>query len=592
MQQQHPSAWLDSFENGQYQASWRFDLPVGVLEARVPDQVVAALDEVEKATQRGLYAVGFVAYEAAHALNPHLPPLLPQAGLPLVWFCLFRERRPAAAAKGLPKPSRSALRLEPSRSQADYLQAVTAIHQAIERGETYQINYTFPLDGIWRGDPLQVYRSLLDRQRPAFGALLETGSHTIISASPELFFSLRNGVIVTRPMKGTAPRGRFSAEDLTLADQLRQSPKERAENLMIVDLLRNDLGRIAVTGSVRAERLFEVASYPTVHQMTSTISARLQPETELVDIFRALFPCGSVTGAPKRRSMEIIAQLEQQPRGIYCGAIGYLAPEGECCFSVAIRTLLLDHGTGRTSMGVGSGITWGSEPMAEYVECLTKAAFLQQEDQSGLLESLLQVDGGYPLLEQHLERLCWSAGRLGYACDRQRIRQQLLEHAACENGSQKTRLLLAADGGFQINSSALQPLQEPLRIAVSAQPVDPNDPVLYLKTEQRERYEKARQEHPDADEVLLCNRQGELTEGSFTNLVLNLDGTLLTPPLTCGLLPGVLRQQLLAQGTISEQVLCPADLLRADEIWLINSVRGWLKGELLPATLNRLSAVQ
>lgn len=513
-------------------------------------------------------------------MSQYLPALPPQDGLPLAWFALFGKRCEVVAGEGLPQGAVPSPQVTPECCQMAYDHAVSRIHEAIGQGETYQINYTFTLQGNCQLDPLPFYRQLLQSQQPAFGAFLQIGSHTILSASPELFFSVQDGVITTRPMKGTASRGRYPAEDVLQVQCLRNSPKEQAENLMIVDLLRNDLGQIAKTGSVQTTALFDVESYPTVHQMTSTIAARLQPETGMVDIFRALFPCGSVTGAPKRSSMALIAELEAHPRGVYCGAIGYLAPEGEACFSVAIRTLLLDHHTNRISMGVGSGITWDAEPLAEYAECLTKAVFLQQGERPRLLESLLLVDGVYPRLEHHLERLCWSAGRLGYVCDRQRIRQVLLGHAGYGNGVQKTRLLLAINGDCEIESSALQPLREPLRIAVSAHPVDPDDLMLYFKTEQRELYDAARCEYPAADEVLLCNAKGELTEGSFTNLVLKLDNRLVTPPLACGLLPGIMRQELLEQGIVSEQVLYPADLLRADEIWLINSVRGWLWGEL------------
>ncbi|MDK9717374.1 MAG: aminodeoxychorismate synthase component I [Trichlorobacter sp.] len=572
-----PTILLDSCSTDQFSVSWRFGGHVSTLVAETADQVVTVLEQAEAASQQGLYAVGFVAYEAAHALNPHLPSLPSEPGLPLVWFALFQQRVQVKAGADLPDNTCPAPLLAPESSQTDYEIAISRIHQAIEQGETYQINHTFQLKGHWQGDPLQLYRSLLEAQRPAFGSFLDIGSHTVISASPELFFSIRNGLITTRPMKGTAPRGRFLAEDQTLANQLQQNAKERAENLMIVDLLRNDLGQVAQTGTVQTEALFAVESFPTVHQMTSTITAKLLPETSLVAIFQALFPCGSVTGAPKRRSMELIAGIEGQPRGIYCGTIGYLAPGGEMAFSVAIRTLLLNKQTSRISMGVGSGITWDARPAAEYAECLHKAAFLAQRPTPRLLESLLLEDGSYPRLERHLDRLCWSASRLGYSCDQQQIRQALLEHAAGTTGQHKTRLLLAQDGRYQIESSELQQIQQPLKIAVATTPADPNNLLLYLKTEQRERYNQARQEQPEADEVLLINDRGELTEGSFTNLVLKLDNRLVTPPLACGLLPGVMRQELLEQGTIEEQVLYLRDLQRADEIWLINSVRGWLR---------------
>lgn len=575
-----PTILLDSCSPDRFSASWRFDGYVRTLVAETTDQVVSVLEQAEAATQQGLYAVGFVAYEAARALNTHLPGLAAKPGLPLAWFALFSERHQAVKAN-LSTSITAAPRLVPASPPAAYENAISRIHTAIEQGETYQINHTFQLQGQFQGDPLQLYHSLIQAQQPAFGAYLDIGSHTVISASPELFFTVQDGTITARPMKGTAPRGRFPAEDQGLADQLRQNAKEQAENLMIVDLLRNDLGQIARTGTVQTEALFEVETYPTVHQMTSTITAQLKQDIGLLELFRSLFPCGSVTGAPKRRSMELIAGIEGQPRGIYCGAIGYLAPGGEMTFSVAIRTLLLNQQTGQISMGVGSGVTWDAQAPSEYAECLNKAAFLRPRLQPRLLESLLLEDGSYPRLERHLNRLGWSANRLGYCCDHEQIRQALREHAIGKTGRHKTRLLLAQDGSYQVESSPLQPLAQPLKLAIAAATVNPNDLLLYLKTEQRQRYEQARKEHPEADEVLLCNNRGELTEGSFTNLVLKLDGRLLTPPLCCGLLPGVMRQELLEQQTITEQMLYPQDLQRAEEIWLINSVRGWLRAEMM-----------
>jgi len=552
-----PTILLDSCAEGDFGRSWRFSGHVTTLRAMTPEEVQPVLAEAETATEQGLYVVGFVAYEAASALNPHLPALPPRPGLPLAWFALFRERHAAVAGSEPPHGEGPELSLAATLDQSAYTDTVQRIHAAIARGESYQINHTFPLQGRFDGDPLHLYRQLLQSQRPAFGAYLDTGSHTIISASPELFFELLDGIVVTRPMKGTAPRGRFSDEDRTLARELCRSPKERAENLMIVDLLRNDLGQVARTGTVQTELLFACESYPTVHQMTSTITAHLKNGCGLVELFRALFPCGSVTGAPKRRSMEIIASLEQQPRGVYCGAIGHLAPGNEAAFSVAIRTLLLEKENGSISMGVGSGITWDAQPSAEYAECLAKAAFLTTAPAQRLLESLLLENGRYPLLDRHLDRLCWSASRLGHHCDRAVIRNALLAHGDGRFGRYKARLLLSADGTVQIDSVPLEPLAQPLRLAMDRQAVEPDDLSLFLKTDQRQRYEEARQRHPEADEVLLRNNCGELTEGSFTNLVLKLDGRLVTPPLACGLLPGVMREEELRQGVIAEQVLYP-----------------------------------
>lgn len=577
-----PLARLDGW--GRPGASWLFDDYRETLTAWRPDEVLTVLEEAEAATEQGWYAVGFVAYEAAHALNPHLPSLPPLAGLPLAWFALFGRRLPATDAQQHPERGATARALSPRLNQSQHAAGVQQIHEAIAAGHSYQINYTFPLCGAFPDQPYNLYQNLLTAQQPSFGALLDTGRHLILSASPELFFHRQNGTITTRPMKGTSLRGRFPVEDRAFARQLLDSAKERAENLMIVDLLRNDLGQIAQTGSVTVDKLFELEQYPSVHQLTSTIRARLQPETGLVGIMQALFPCGSVTGAPKRRSMELISELEMAPRGIYCGAIGLLSPGGEAIFSVAIRTLLLDRETQTACMGVGSGITWDAQPDAEYAECLAKAAFLITPHPPRLLESLRLVEGHYPLLERHLARLSWSASRLGHRYDRGATERVLQAHAATASGTRKVRLLLTVDGQLTIESAPLEPDRAPLRLAVAGQMVDPADGSLYLKTDQRDRYNAARQGHPEADEVILVNNRGELTEGSYHNLVLRLDNRLVTPPVTCGLLPGVMREELLEQGVIVEQLLHPSDLERADQIWLVNAVRGWRRGLLLPGT--------
>ncbi|HZV82071.1 MAG TPA: chorismate-binding protein, partial [Geobacteraceae bacterium] len=352
-------------------------------------------------------------------------------------------------------------------------------------------------------------------------------------------------------------------------------PKERAENLMIVDLLRSDLGIVAETGTVRVERLFAVESYPTVHQMTSTISARLRQGTSLTEIFRALFPCGSVTGAPKRRSMEIIAGLERSPRGVYCGTVGCVAPGGEATFSVAIRTLLLDRTTSRLTLGVGSGVTWDSRPGDEYRECLGKSAFLHADPGPFvLIETMRGENGVIPRLERHLGRMAASAEYFRYPFDREKA-LSLLATVAATGNPLRLRLTLDAGGEFSLTTSALVADSGPVRLGMAGAPVDPRDRFRYHKTSRREILDRERLGRSDCDEVLFSNSRGELTEGSYHNLVLRLDGRLVTPRLESGLLPGVLREELLERGEIRETTLHPGDLYRAEEIWLINSLRGW-----------------
>ena len=570
-----PTILLDAFGDGRFASSWRFSGYVETVIATSPAEVIEALHRVEQAAADGLYAAGFVTYEAASALNPDLPSAIPVDGLPLAWFAIFRERSSVEAGRDV-SSSGTTVAMAPRKSPEEYAVDAGRIRSYIAAGDCYQVNYTFPLEERFTGNLQGLYSRAGAAQRAQFCAYLDAGRFAILSASPELFFSLQDGVITTRPMKGTARRGRWREEDREALEQLRESTKDRAENLMIVDLLRNDLGIVAETGSVAVESLFDVETYPTVHQMTSTISARLRSGIGLTDIFTALFPCGSVTGTPKRRSMEIIAELEVAPRGIYCGAIGVVAPGGEALFSVAIRTLLYDAQTNRLTMGVGSAVTWDSEAPSEYAECLDKGAFLnRQQHDFRLIESLRLEHGAYTLLARHMARLSASAEFFGFSCDPETVRQTLARHAATTSGLLKVRLLLSADGSVDISSEPLPVRTAALRVAVSTRRVDSGDTMRYHKTTCRELLDTARSARTDCDEVLLVNEHGQLTEGSYHTLVVMLDGQLVTPPLDCGLLPGVLREELLEQGTIAEKVLIPEDLKRTEELWMINSVRGW-----------------
>jgi len=579
-----PLVLLDGCTSDALGASWRFSGISGVLQATKAAEVLPVLVEVERAAAAGWYAAGFVAYEAAAGLNPDLVSLPPRDGLPLAWFALYRERRRVGCAADLPPDDAPAiLGLEPLRGRKRYTADIGRIRDYIAAGDSYQVNYTMPLVGRFAGNPLALYRRVCDNQQAPFCACIDTGEFTIISASPELFFELREGRITTRPMKGTARRGRWPAEDREAAARLAENPKERAENLMIVDLLRNDLGMVAETGSVQVDRLFAVERYPTVLQMTSTVTARPARGTGLTDIFRSLFPCGSVTGAPKRRSMELIASLEGMPRGVYCGAIGYVAPGGEALFSVAIRTLQIEQATGRMILGVGSGVTWDSDAGAEYAECLAKSVFTERQSSAfDLIETLRREEGAYYLLERHLARLAASAAYFGRPCDPDRLRRELEQHAPSATGLHKVRLLLAPDGMARIDSEPLHPDPDGhgLRLGLAAERVAATDPFCYHKTTRRERFDRCRALRPDCDELLFINHEGELAEASYHTLVLRLGADLVTPPLSSGLLPGVLRAELLERGEIVEGVLAPADLHRAEEIWLINSVRGWRRAYL------------
>lgn len=560
-------------------ASWRFFGRIATIAAYTPAEVVPSLFKVEEAAANGRFAVGFVAYEAAAALNDALVSLPPLDDLPLVWFAVFTDRQRIEKTAEIPGKTGEILSFCNGLDQSRYLRDVEEVRARIALGECYQANYTFSCSAPHVADPEAVYRHIMRTQKASYCAWLNTGRFAVMSASPELFFSRAGNRIVTRPMKGTAARGMERGGDALSLARLAADPKERAENLMIVDLLRNDLGMISETGSVRVEALFDVETYPTLHQMTSTITAELKPDTGLLQLFRALFPCGSVTGAPKRKTMEILASLEARPRGVYCGAIGMVAPGNEAIFSVPIRTLVCDLETHAVTMGVGSGITWDSDPRAELAECHTKMGFAGSSlPDSGLIESLRCEQGSCARMERHLERMAWSARRIGIPFDLEEAESVLTTHAAALSGVNKVRLLLSAQGALSVTSGPIKADEGPLRIALSATAVDPGDLSLYLKLSERSSYEAVKGAHPDADEVVMTNTRGELTEGTFHNLVLKLNGRLVTPPVPSGLLPGVMRGALLDEGVIAEQVLYPADLEAAEEIWLINSVRGWRPG--------------
>jgi para-aminobenzoate synthetase/4-amino-4-deoxychorismate lyase len=577
--------------------------PVGVLEARRPREVADALSAAESAAARGLWVAGFVAYEAAPGLDPALVVRDgdPRGGLPLAWFAMFERREEVAPLE----PPASEVPLDGSAWRASidretYERSVARIRGLIAAGETYQVTRTLRLRARVGGDDRGLYRDLALAQRGGFAAYLNLGRHRVLSASPELFFRLdaedpitgAAGVdrITVRPMKGTAPRGRWLAEDEGAAARLVASPKERAENAMIVDLLRNDLGRIARPGSVRVTRMFEAERYETVWQLTSTVVGELEPATGLPEVFRALFPSGSVTGAPKVRTMRIIGELEDSPRGVYCGAIGYLAPTGSgeprANFNVAIRTILLDRETGAAEYGVGGGITFDSSANAEHDEVLAKARVLTAARPAfELFEAIRHdEDGGFRHLAEHLDRLGASARYFGFRFDPEAA-TSALKRAADERGAGdlRIRLTLARDGTLatSVSTPPVAPAG-PVRVAVDGEPVDPSDVWLFHKTTRRAPYERRRERRPDVDDVILVNTRGEVTESTIANVAARIDGRWVTPPLDAGLLPGTGRAVLVREGRLAERPI-PADAFRsAEEIALVSSVRGWRAAELVP----------
>ncbi|WP_448592962.1 aminodeoxychorismate synthase component I [Thermoflexus hugenholtzii] len=556
----------------------RFCYPLRVIEVTDRSDVLPALHEVERSVrEKELHAVGWVAYEAAPAWDGALR-VRPSASSPLLWFGLYRDPEPI----DLPRiTSRRALGpWRPLITEETYREAILRIKDYIERGDTYQVNYTFPLCAFFRGDPFELFVSLVRSQRPRYPVYLDAGRYVVCSASPELFFRRNGSELVSRPMKGTAPRGRTWQEDQMRAERMRTSEKERAENVMIVDMVRNDMGRIARLGTVRVAEIFEVERYPTLLQMTSTV--RSETDASLVDIFGAMFPAASITGAPKVRTMEIIAELEAYPRGIYTGAIGWIAPDLRAQFNVAIRTVVVDRERQVAIFGVGGGVVWDSEPEREYRECLLKARILTEEwPDFDLLESMRwEPRIGYLLLERHLRRLAESACYFDFPYDEMEVRRVLEECAArLPLRPHKIRLQLSQEGSLKIQALPLEQasLRLPLRLGRSRDPVDSQNPFLYHKTTHRAIYEEARAARPDCDDVLLWNEKGEATESSMANLVVRMRGEWITPPVACGLLPGTLRGALLERGVLRERPINVTELALAEEIYLINSVRGWMQ---------------
>jgi para-aminobenzoate synthetase/4-amino-4-deoxychorismate lyase len=550
-----------------------------VVVARQINEVIGAFEHVEAEVAAGHWAAGFVSYEAAPAFDDVLA-VRANGGVPavpLLWFALYDDRvDPGPVGAG----EYELTSWGGVEDRDRYGQSLARIQSYIASGDTYQVNYTYRQSAQFRGDPLGFYADLLTAQSTSYGAYLDTGPFQVLSASPELFFHQQGSHIVCRPMKGTSARGRWPEEDRALLAALLVSDKERAENVMIVDLIRNDLGRVARFGTVNVDELFEVEQYETVWQLVSTVSADLRPRTSTLDVFRALFPCGSVTGAPKVRTMEIITELEAAPRGVYCGAIGMLAPPGTgapvAAFSVGIRTVTIDRDSGTASYGIGGGITHDSRTDQEYAEARTKARVLVRKAADfELFETLRWEAGrGYWFLREHLDRLQESAGYCGFRFDRAQAERELDAAAGgITNEMARVRLSLDEQGQMRIQIGELIQANQPLRVAVDSVPVDPADWRLFHKTSMRRRYRRARLRHPDADDVLMINGAGEITESTIANVIIRLDGRWVTPPLASGCLPGVMRRVLLEAGDIEEARVLVSDLARAEGLELINSVR-------------------
>ena len=555
-----------------------FRHPHKVIIAHSIEEVLPCFQLIQEAVSEGFYAAGFLSYESAPAFDPAFK-VNDGHSMPLLWFGIFSEPQPEVLNS---TGDYHLAEWNSSVSIAEYQASIMAIKQAIENGDTYQANYTIRLHSQFQGNDLSLFTKLKRAQSSNYCAYIHTGEHSIISASPELFFHLKDNQITTRPMKGTVARGKTFDEDQEKANWLYESEKNRAENVMIVDLLRNDVGVIAETGTVRVPKLFEIEHYPTVHQMTSTITANLKKNTELIDIFKALFPCGSITGAPKISTMDIIANLEKSPRDVYCGAIGYITPDHEAIFNVPIRTVMIDHQTGAATYGVGGGITWDSTSEDEYDEVLTKASLLTaNRPEFQLLESLLLNEGKWFLKDEHTTRLQNSAQYFGFQFDADIFEETLDECAQNHShGKLKVRLLLDKNGDMSIEAQPITVPTKPLVVTLADQPVDKDNPFLYHKTTNRDMYTQFQMKFTDVYDVLLWNEAREITEFTNGNIVLEMDGQYWTPPIESGLLAGTFREKLLTTGKIQEKVLTIDDLKTSHKIWFINSVRQWLEVQL------------
>ncbi|MES0402298.1 MAG: aminodeoxychorismate synthase component I [Hyphomicrobium sp.] len=568
-----------------------FTDPVEIIAADTPEEVPAALERLEAGVKNGLHAAGFFAYELGYVLEPKLAGLMPpDRNVPLLWLGLYEapvEMTGPEVENWLSTHTRSGsyffTDVTLAWDEAAYLKRFAEVQEKIRSGDIYQLNLTFKARFRLAGSPLTFFLDLRQKQRVAYGGIVDTGKVTVLSASPEVFIEQEGNTISTRPMKGTAPRAGTPESDAEARLQLSTDMKQRAENLMIVDLMRNDIGRISEIGSVSVTDLFTVETFQTLHQMTSGVRATLKDGIGMTELLQGIFPPGSVTGAPKIRAMELTRALEAEPRGVYCGAIGHISPEGRALFNVAIRTAVIFRDAAG-EMGIGSGVVFDSNGSKEYDECLLKMKFLTDPvKRFDLIETMLfEPETGLVLLERHIARLESSARYFGFAFDEVSVRKALSDAIEGQADRLRIRLLLSEAGVVTVTTTPLPPPDPDtiMRFVVSETTLDSSDVFLFHKTTRRELYDQEWQKYSEtmgAEEVIYINERGELAEGSRTTIFLERNGRLETPVLSSGLLPGTLRAELIAQGRAVEAVLTLEDLRSADAIFLGNSVRGLVR---------------
>jgi len=553
-----------------------FSHPYEILQTQNISEVRGILDQTENLVNvNNWHAAGFVSYEAAPAFD-QAAQTLNSVDFPLIWFGLY----PEPFVIELPKPQVNTITMDwkPDIDQASYNAAIERIRHAIAKGLTYQVNFTMRLKAEFDGNAWELFLQIA-RGQNKYAAYLDIGNQIICSASPELFFELNGDELTCRPMKGTAQRGKTTEEDTDQSKWLRASSKNQAENVMIVDMIRNDLGKIAGLGSVHVSDLFKIEKYPTLFQMTSTVKAK--SKQPLADIFSALFPCASITGAPKFSTMKIISELESSPRKIYTGSIGYIAPNRKAQFNVAIRTIVVNKEERKAEYGVGGGIVWDSDNQEEYNEAILKAQILSsnQVNDFSLFETILWTpESGYFLLDRHIARLTDSADYFDFPFSKLNL-EKLLGYISLNFKTQKrVKVLLNSKGAVAHSAIDFRAEDRIYKVYLADSPVNINNKFLYHKTTRREHYLLPKE---SAADTLLYNENNELTEFAIGNLVVNMHNELFTPPISCGLLPGTFRADLLESGRIKERIIHKSELDICSSIYLINSLRKWMEVNII-----------
>ena len=571
--------------------SYLFSNPLKIISCYRLEDVKDAFFELEDFLSKGYYAAGFISYEAGFSFEENLKGLRLDPGFPLIWFGIYkkpiifrhREKIDLFTNKNL---TYSINNLQFNISRKKYVDNIKKIKNFIKRGDTYQVNYTFKYKFNFSGSLPGFYEDLKSKQSVSYSSRIKTSEFSILSLSPELFFRKNKALMEVRPMKGTIDRGRDVDQDRRNIEILSQSLKDRSENVMIVDLLRNDLGRISRAGTVTTERLFEVERYETLLQMISIVKAKLKKNVSLYELFRAIFPSGSVTGAPKINTMKIINSLEKEPRRVYTGSVGFFAPNGDAVFNVAIRTVLINNKTKKGEMGIGSGIVIDSEPYKEFEECKLKADFVtKKKTDLKLIETILwQPDKSYFLLKEHIDRLSSSCEYFNFKFDKKYIRRMLkgLENEFKNRSDYRVRLLLGSDGNVKSSFSRISNNAVVQKVRFSDKRVSSRHVFLYHKTTDRELYNKEHKKWKKKGyfDIIFTNEKNQITEGAISNIIIKKGKTYYTPPVESGLLNGVFRKSLLKKIPLKEKVLYKKDVLCANEVYMVNSVRGMKRVEL------------